>query len=236
MRDRALLLTAALALACGGQTGTENSGTGSTGGTGGSSVGGSGNLGGTGGSGNGAGTGGSGNSAGTGGIDCSNVGCSPPPMCDPGCTATCGCCSCADGEKIPVTGGFNLCQGGCYVFVPTKTCGGLAGLACAPDEWCDLPDGCGFPDATGNCEKRPQACYADCPGVCGCDGKQYCNVCEANSQGIDTSDDKSCMAGNPCATDQECAPGLKCCYPCGIPGCTNQCTVPTASGECPMYP
>jgi hypothetical protein len=28
------------------------------------------------------------------------------------------------------------------------------------------------------------ACLQDCPGVVGCDGKQYCNECIANSQGI----------------------------------------------------
>lgn len=27
-------------------------------------------------------------------------------------------------------------------------------------------------------------CTADCPGVTGCDGKFYCNTCEANKAGI----------------------------------------------------
>ena len=27
-------------------------------------------------------------------------------------------------------------------------------------------------------------CTMDCPGVCGCDGKEYCNECIANSKGI----------------------------------------------------
>ena len=48
------------------------------------------------------------------------------------------------------------------------------------------------------CKKKTTSCYdeklkqqyeaalctADCPGVTGCDGKTYCNECQANSQGI----------------------------------------------------
>ncbi len=123
----------------------------------------------------------------------------------------------------------------------SKVCGGLAGVLCADDEWCDLPDGCGYPDAQGVCKPRPQGCTADCPGVCGCDGKFYCNACGANAAGADVSDDKSCMSGDggvgtSCSSDTECVAGLKCCYPCGQAGCTNQCTVPMGNGECPMYP
>jgi hypothetical protein len=57
--------------------------------------------------------------AGTGGnaggsVDCSNVGCAPPPLCADGCSETCGCCSCADGEIIERTGTSYRCEGGCY--------------------------------------------------------------------------------------------------------------------------
>jgi hypothetical protein len=33
-------------------------------------------------------------------------------------------------------------------------------------------------------QHKGDACTDDCPGVRGCDGKFYCNECEANRQGI----------------------------------------------------
>lgn len=47
-------------------------------------------------------------------------------------------------------------------------------------------------------------------------------------------------SGDTCAMTSECGSGLSCCYPCGIPGCTNQCT-PTCTGAgcaggCPAIP
>ena len=43
-------------------------------------------------------------------------------------------------------------------------------------------------------------------------------------------------AGAHCSSDLECATGLKCCYPCGIPGCSNECIPPGPSGDCPLFP
>jgi hypothetical protein len=33
-------------------------------------------------------------------------------------------------------------------------------------------------------QHKNDICTHDCPGVTGCDGKTYCNECEANKQGI----------------------------------------------------
>ena len=51
--------------------------------------------------------------------------------------------------------------------------------------------------------------------------------------------------GDPCgpsAAGLACAPGLACCYPCGIPGCSNRCQTPCPAGSpgcfngCPLVP
>lgn len=33
-------------------------------------------------------------------------------------------------------------------------------------------------------QNKNNSCLTDCPGVTGCDGKFYCNECEANKKGI----------------------------------------------------
>ena len=65
-------------------------------------------------------------------------------------------------------------------------CGGIAGLQCPePDTMFCRYGGCGGRDQSGVCTLRPAMCSRDCPGACGCDGKTYCNVCEAQRAGYD---------------------------------------------------
>src|SRR6185295_7976141 len=126
--------------------------------------------------------------------------------------------------------------------VGSGVCGGIAGLVCEANEWCDYPPSsiCGVADITGSCRARPSFCTEDCPGVCGCDGSFYCNECMAQSAGVDISGDRACQrdggAQSSCMRDSDCRAGLKCCYPCGQDGCTNQCITPMPNGMCPMFP
>jgi hypothetical protein len=47
---------------------------------------------------------------------------------------------------------------------------------------CDKNDDC-FSDVV-KARHQNDICPTDCPGVTGCDGKRYCNKCEANKAGI----------------------------------------------------
>jgi hypothetical protein len=92
--------------------------------------------------------------------------------------------------------------------------------------------------------------YDCCRNICGCgaDGRVSCSiVCgpEYGSGGNCGADgaagssgaigDGGLEAGVTCTTDQDCASGLKCCYPCGIPDCQNVCMKPDFRGSCPLF-
>ena len=65
------------------------------------------------------------------------------------------------------------------------TCGGLLGLDCAALEYCHFEVGsCGAADQTGVCTQIPDACLFLYQPVCGCDGKNYGNDCEAAARQI----------------------------------------------------
>jgi hypothetical protein len=73
------------------------------------------------------------------------------------------------------------------------TCGGFAGEACGPDEFCDfVEDSCGAADRVGVCTPKPMACDRIYDPVCGCDGQVHDNGCIANSDGTDVSNAGGC--------------------------------------------
>jgi hypothetical protein len=126
--------------------------------------------------------------------------CVPIPL--DGCTADCpGVCGCNGGFFCNAclahrSGTDDSADRSCMQDgAMPEICGGVRGVTCGPDSFCDYEPGamCSGGIGAGICRPRPHVCPADCPGVCGCDGKFYCSVCVAQSMGIDDSTDVGCL-------------------------------------------
>jgi hypothetical protein len=76
---------------------------------------------------------------------------------------------------------------------PAQLCGGIHGLLCPGDMWCEF-DGapCGTRELTGLCVPRPEGCGANYDPVCGCDGLTHSNRCVAHSAGTAVALDGAC--------------------------------------------
>jgi hypothetical protein len=103
------------------------------------------------------------------------------------------------------------------------------------------PDGGGCQQASDCHGPLPQLCVVCSNGSDGCahwecqGGTCAIAYCAAEPDAGNADAGKTGKDG-ACTADGQCAPGLKCCYPCGTPGCSNECIAPLASGMCPMYP
>lgn len=81
------------------------------------------------------------------------------------------------------------CVGGvCEQILGGTGCGGLQGLVCEANAWCNyggVSGMCGAADQMGTCTPRPEVCTDNFDPVCGCDGVTYSNACDANAAGAD---------------------------------------------------
>lgn len=78
--------------------------------------------------------------------------------------------------------------------VDVPICGGIAGIECRANQWCDFPASaiCGGVDQFGTCRLRPEVCTEHYLPVCGCDGNTYGNTCKAAHAGFDTAHAGKC--------------------------------------------
>jgi hypothetical protein len=127
---------------------------------------------------------------------------------------------------------------GCDVAVVGSECGGIRGVTCKADQFCDFDRdaACGAGDQTGTCRAKPQACVEIFDPVCGCDGQTYGNACEANSAGISVASPDACPGeepGNTCGglLGLQCERGEFCNF-----GPQAQCGAADQTGTCAPIP
>jgi hypothetical protein len=82
-----------------------------------------------------------------------------------------------------------------------RTCAGIAGLPCGPNETCDIHDAtCAIVDVGGICVPSGGACPEIFAPVCGCDGVTYANDCFRLLAGATLKHTGSCAVPTPTTT------------------------------------
>lgn len=131
-----------------------------------------------------------------GAADATGICSTPPEACDTVLAPVCGCDGRSYGNECEANaaGTSAAASGECEPNPNDRFCGGLLGLQCEADEFCDFaPDAiCGAADATGICRPTPEVCTDDFSPVCGCDGETHSNACQANAAGT------SVLSSGPC--------------------------------------
>jgi hypothetical protein len=106
--------------------------------------------------------------------------------CDANYDPVCGCDGKTYGNDCEAfVAGVSIASRGECGTRPVGDCGGLLGTECKDGYFCDytLELMCGAGDQLGTCRVIPEFCTEHLDPVCGCDGKDYSNSCEANANG-----------------------------------------------------
>jgi hypothetical protein len=129
-----------------------------------------------------------------------------------------------------------------------KMCGGIAGIACPANQYCNYaPEAhCGAADMSGICTPKPEMCAQNVDEVCGCDDKTYSNPCMAALASVSVLHKGVCTAQAPNPEAQApTIPDGKLCGTRGVPGecvagsyCAfkTQCGATDAGGVCTKKP
>ena len=135
----------------------------------------------------------------------------------------CGCDGETYGNECSAdTAGVNIAHDGECDDREGEPCGGLLGLECGDNEFCNFEDAnCGAADQTGVCEDIPEFCPEIYGPVCGCNDQTYDNECFANAAGVSVASEGPCPGdGQACGgeLDVACNEGEFCQFADGVCG------------------
>ena len=95
-------------------------------------------------------------------------------------------CDCVGDDCDALFMDQSACEAAHSECTPRPSCGGLVGATCGAGSFCEYGAGqCQGLDASGVCQPRPTGCSRELQPVCGCDGEDYGNPCEARRAGTD---------------------------------------------------
>ncbi len=164
-------------------------------------------------------------------LDCRETGCPEGQRCEEGACVREARCEDECGPPEPVCGADeesyrNACTAACQG-VEVAHEGPCAGDECGADRACPEGQEC----RGGVCEAPECRCPRERRQVCGVDGENYFNECEADCAGVAVDYRGHCLP-NPCEEDADC-PGDSTCEPArGVGDLRERCADPE-SAECP---